>query len=266
MGLRIVVDLDLASHGVCESEAPDVFEVGKDRKVELLDATPDESLRKSLELAVKYCPTHALSLVEDWSPHHRTPTAHRSNTGGSHDRIPTRRASRRWSSAGSRPTATGEAAGDWKPLADMYTEDATYGWNYGPTTDFMAIGRGDPRAGARRRDGRPGRVGVPARGDPDRREAGLRRGVLAAGRDDKRPDGSTYEVHGIGGSWFRYAGNFQWSWQRDRFDFGNAGALFLEMMQADKLSEGMTADAPSMSGPLPGYYPAGTSPVKLWDR
>ena len=66
MGLRIVVDLDLCQgHGVCESEAPDVFEVGKDRKVELLDATPDESLRKSLELAVKYCPTHALSLVED---------------------------------------------------------------------------------------------------------------------------------------------------------------------------------------------------------
>jgi hypothetical protein len=34
-----------------------------------------------------------------------------------------------------------EAAGDWKPMADLYTEDATYGWNYGPDTDFMAIGR-----------------------------------------------------------------------------------------------------------------------------
>ena len=30
-----------------------------------------------------------------------------------------------------------EAAGDWKPLADFYTEDATYGWNYGPEVDFM---------------------------------------------------------------------------------------------------------------------------------
>ena len=34
-----------------------------------------------------------------------------------------------------------EAAGDWKPLADLFTEDATYGWNYGPETDFMAVGR-----------------------------------------------------------------------------------------------------------------------------
>ena len=25
-----------------------------------------------------------------------------------------------------------EAAGDWKRLGDMFHEDATYGWNYGP--------------------------------------------------------------------------------------------------------------------------------------
>ena len=50
-------------------------------------------------------------------------------------------------------------------------------------------------------------------------------------------------------------------------DFGNAGALFLEMMGAGKLSDGMTERMHrSMRGPLPGYYPAGTSPVKLWDR
>ncbi|MGZ4574109.1 MAG: nuclear transport factor 2 family protein, partial [Mycobacteriaceae bacterium] len=34
-----------------------------------------------------------------------------------------------------------EAMGDWKPLAEMYTVDATYGWNYGPKQDFMAVGR-----------------------------------------------------------------------------------------------------------------------------
>ena len=38
-----------------------------------------------------------------------------------------------------------EAAGDWKPMADFYTEDATYGWNYGADTDFMAIGRDEIR-------------------------------------------------------------------------------------------------------------------------
>ena len=66
MGVRIVVDADLCQgHGVCESEAPDLFEVDRDRKVRVLDETPDDSQRKALELAVKYCPTHALSIVED---------------------------------------------------------------------------------------------------------------------------------------------------------------------------------------------------------
>ncbi len=66
MGLRIVVDMDLCQgHGVCESEAPDLFEVDRDRKVAVLDETPAESQRKALELAVKYCPTPALSIVEE---------------------------------------------------------------------------------------------------------------------------------------------------------------------------------------------------------
>ena len=43
----------------------------------------------------------------------------------------------RWVDANKRA----EAEGDWKPLADMYTEDATYGWNYGPKDEFMAVGR-----------------------------------------------------------------------------------------------------------------------------
>ena len=47
----------------------------------------------------------------------------------------------RWVDANKRA----EAEGDWKPLADMYTEDATYGWNYGPTDEFMAVGREEIR-------------------------------------------------------------------------------------------------------------------------
>lgn len=66
MGKRIVVDMDLCQgHGVCESEAPDLFEVDGDHKVRVLDDTPDESQRSALELAVKYCPTHALSVIEE---------------------------------------------------------------------------------------------------------------------------------------------------------------------------------------------------------
>src|SRR5664279_1565526 len=34
---------------------------------------------------------------------------------------------------------------DWLPLADMYTEDATYGWNVGPNDEFMAVGRDEIR-------------------------------------------------------------------------------------------------------------------------
>ena len=30
---------------------------------------------------------------------------------------------------------------NWLPLADMFTEDATYGWNVGPNDEFMAVGR-----------------------------------------------------------------------------------------------------------------------------
>lgn len=34
-----------------------------------------------------------------------------------------------------------ERNGDWRPLAEMYTPDATYGWNMGPNEEFMAAGR-----------------------------------------------------------------------------------------------------------------------------
>ena len=85
--------------------------------------------------------------------------------------------------------------------------------------------------------------------------------------DARRDDGSEYVVHGIGGSWFRYAGDFLWSWQRDWFAFGNAAALFLEMMAAEKLSPGMTERMHrSMKGPRPGYYPAGKAPVGIWEQ
>lgn len=66
MRYRVVVDRDLCqSHGVCESEAPAVFRVPKAEQVQLLDATPPPGERRAVELAVRYCPTHALSIVEE---------------------------------------------------------------------------------------------------------------------------------------------------------------------------------------------------------
>ena len=64
--MRIVVDRDLCQgHGVCESEAPDVFEVGKDHQVVVVDPTPPEGQRAVIDAAVRFCPTHALSIADD---------------------------------------------------------------------------------------------------------------------------------------------------------------------------------------------------------
>jgi hypothetical protein len=82
--------------------------------------------------------------------------------------------------------------------------------------------------------------------------------------DVRRPDGSTYEVAGIGGSWFGYAGDMQWAWQRDWFDLGNAAALFVEMMQAGVLSDGMVARMSRPLGSQPGHYPLRETPAPLW--
>jgi hypothetical protein len=73
-------------------------------------------------------------------------------------------------------------------------------------------------------------------------------------------------VAGIGGSWVRYGGDWQWEWQRDFFDLGNVTALFVEMIKEDALSDGMTARMQrAVSGEkLPGHYPLAGGPVPLW--
>ncbi|WP_280181049.1 ferredoxin [Nocardia farcinica] len=64
--MRIVVDLDLCQgHAMCQAEAPEVFRVPKRGRVEILDPAPGPGLRAQVADAVRYCPTQALSLVED---------------------------------------------------------------------------------------------------------------------------------------------------------------------------------------------------------
>ena len=66
MALRIVVDRGLCQgHGVCMGEAPEVFEVTREGELTVLNEHPAAALRDQLEAAVKYCPTGALSLVEE---------------------------------------------------------------------------------------------------------------------------------------------------------------------------------------------------------
>ena len=63
---RLRVDLDLCQgHGVCAGEAPMLFAVDRQAsKVTLLETTPDPELREQAELAVRHCPTRALSIEE----------------------------------------------------------------------------------------------------------------------------------------------------------------------------------------------------------
>jgi ferredoxin len=63
--VKVIVDRDLCQgHGVCESEAPGVFQVSKKGVLEILDDTPAEERRAEVEAAVRFCPTHALR-IED---------------------------------------------------------------------------------------------------------------------------------------------------------------------------------------------------------
>lgn len=170
---------------------------------------------------------------------------------------------RRWLAANTRA----EETGDWHGLADFYTEDATYGWNTGVGEDFMAVGRDEIRDIA---------VGIEMQGlegwtYPYQRvlideKLGEVIGLWKQIADRKRADGTPYEVAGIGGSWFRYGGDYRWSWQRDFFDFGNVATLMLEMYQAGALSDGMKKrlDAAASGERQPGHYKRGRSPVPLW--
>ncbi len=126
--------------------------------------------------------------------------------------------------------------GDWSKMSQFYTEDAIYSWNTGPNWEFVARGRqeihdqafGSEMAGLEHWTYPYVRTLI----DEGKGEfLGFWRQIAPV----KDPDGKPYEIAGTGGSWFRYAGDFQWSWQRDFFDHGNAGAVFGAMMQNQQL-------------------------------
>jgi len=162
----------------------------------------------------------------------------------------------------------GEARQDWRHMADLYTEDATYGWNVGPKDEFMVVGREQIREIALGLE----MAGLEGWTYPYQKvlidEAqGEILGLWKQVADARRADGTPYEIAGLGGSWFRYGGNWRWSWQRDFFDVGNATALFIEMIKADALSEGMRRrmERAASGEMLPGHYRLGSSPVGLWE-
>lgn len=154
---------------------------------------------------------------------------------------------------------------DWRPLESFYAEDATYGWNIGPKEDVMCVGRDEIRDVA---------LGLEMEG--------LENWVYEYQKvliDDKqgevvgfwkqiahKSDGSSDEIYGIGGSWFRLDDQLKISWQRDFFDFGHVQKAFLKLIESGDLTPTMQKRIErSVAGErLPGYYPLGTAPVTLW--
>lgn len=138
-----------------------------------------------------------------------------------------------WLAANQRAQQTGDWRGN---LGPMYTDGASYTWNVGPNEEFVANGRIEIEAWA---------LGWQMEGFEGWRYpyekilyddvAGEVVGFWRQVAPVKRPDGTTYEVAGTGGSWFRYAGNHQWCWQRDFFDLGNVVALLGELAAAGQL-------------------------------
>jgi ferredoxin len=64
--LTIVVDRDLCdSHGICVSNAPDVFEIGDGDQLRILVPHPTPAQLPGVRTAVSKCPKGALSLADE---------------------------------------------------------------------------------------------------------------------------------------------------------------------------------------------------------
>ncbi len=166
-----------------------------------------------------------------------------------------------------------ERSGDWRPMAECYAEDATYGWMYSPDEHFMAVGRDQIRDWA---------IGIEMDGfdgwhydyqcamvdDQKSMVLGFwkqRSGIL----DDA---GQEYEVLGIGGSWFGLArqsggaddGLVKIAWQRDWFDMPSTAHTFLEILKAGKASETLLERMSVTGLDVPGHYRHADLPSPVW--
>ena len=63
--MKVVVDLSVCNlHELCVETAPEVFEMGDDGALHVLNETPPEGLRAKVDRAVRECPTGAISIEE----------------------------------------------------------------------------------------------------------------------------------------------------------------------------------------------------------
>lgn len=158
-----------------------------------------------------------------------------------------------------------EETRDWKPLADFYAEDATYGWMYHPDEHFMAVGREEIREYALGTEmfGMDGWTYEYVATVIDDR-SGMIVGFWKQHSGILDDEGREYEIAGIGGSWFGYDGDGRFAWQRDWFDLNSTGQTFLDILEAGKapqaLVQRMSLDGPSQ----PGHYTAADLPSTVW--
>ena len=161
-----------------------------------------------------------------------------------------------------------EEKGDWKPLADFYTEDATYGWNIGPKEDVMCVGRDEIRDVA---------LGLEMEGLENWNYEYQK--VLI---DDKlgevvgfwkqivnKTDGTRDEIYGIGGSWFRLTARGRSSEDRVAARLLRLRTRGLHVRQAHRVGRSQRRHAEAnralVAGEkVPGYYPLGEAPVAIW--
>ena len=163
-----------------------------------------------------------------------------------------------------------EASGDWRPMAEWYAEDATYGWMLTPDEHFMAVGRDQIRDYA---------IGIEMDGFDgwhydyqatviDEKNAMVvgfwkqRAGIV----DDST--GKEFEIPGLGGSWFgveRQAdGDLKFSWQRDWFDFGAMAHTMGRVVKSGKAPDTLMKRLQVFGLEVPGHYRPEDLPSTVW--
>lgn len=146
-------------------------------------------------------------------------------------RSPSAVLSRRWLDA----SRAAERSGDWRPLADFFTDDATYGWNIGRRNDVMCLGVDEIRDVAFGQEMK----GLLGWRYPYQRvliDERLSEVVGFSKRVATDTTGTDHEVYGIVGNWLGYAGNGKWCWQRDFSDFGHVVGPYSRLLKSGNLS------------------------------
>lgn len=169
-----------------------------------------------------------------------------------------------------------EASGDWRPMAEWYAEDASYGWMYSVDEHFMAVGRDQIRDWA---------IGIEMDGfdgwhydyqatvidEKNQMIVGFwkqRSGIL----DD---EGREYEILGIGGSWFGVerqergddhpdTGQIKIAWQRDWFDMPSTAHTFLQILESGKAPQSLLDRMKVTGHDVPGHYHLEDLPSPVW--